>query len=163
MNSQLQIVRKTAWLYTVPQLLIMLSLMVVAWEVFSRSDFWRGSAYGAAAYLVYSFGAKSILLRNHRKGIYFAKRNSYRDAIREFQFSYEFLYKHQWVDKYRFLVMLDSSAVSYREMALCNIAYSHAQLQEYVQALKYYRRALQQFPESELAKNGVAYIEAKDT
>jgi tetratricopeptide (TPR) repeat protein len=161
MNSRLPIVRKIAWVYTIPHLLIMFALMVVGFGIFSPNDFWRGSIYGVAAYLVYSFGSRGVLLKNHRRGIYFAKLNSYHDAIREFQLSYQFLGRHQWVDKYRFIVMLDSSAVSYREMALCNIAYSHVQLQEPVQALQYYRRALEEFPESEMAKDGVVHVEAE--
>src|SRR5262245_12935907 len=148
-NSQLPIVRKIAWVYTIPHLVIMFVLIIVGWRIFSPSDFWVGSIYGAAAYLVYSFGSKSILLKNHRRGINFAKLGSYRDEILEFQRSYEFLDKHQWLDKYRCIVMLDSSAVSYREMALCNIAYAHAQQQENVQALQCYRRVLEEFPESE--------------
>ena len=139
----------------------MFALMIAGWQVFSPNDFWRGSAFGVVAYLVYSFGSKSILLKNHRRGIYFAKLGSYQDAIREFQLSYQFLDKHKWVDTYRFLVMLDSSAISYREMALCNVAYSHAQLGQPAEALQYYRRALQEFPESELARNGVLHIEAE--
>jgi tetratricopeptide (TPR) repeat protein len=160
MNSQPPIVRKTAWLYTIPQLLILFALMIVG-AIFSANNFGYGGAYGAAAFLIYSFGSKSVLLRNHRKGIYFAKLNSYQNALREFQLSYQFLDKHQWVDKYRFLVMLDSSAISYREMALCNIAYSHVQLRQPVEALQYYRRALEQFPKSHLAKDGIAHVETE--
>src|SRR5215207_2221557 len=160
MNSQLPIVQKTAWLCIFPQLLIMFVLMIVGWRTLSPDNFWRGSVYGVVAYLVYSFGSKNILLKSHRRGIYYAKLSSFREAIREFQLSYEFLNKHRWVDRYRCIVMLDSSAVSYREMALCNIAYSHAQLQQHFQALQCYRRALEEFPESELAQNGVVHVES---
>lgn len=160
MNSESPVVRKIAWHYTIPQLLIMLVLITLGWRIFSPDDFWSGSVYGVVAYLVYSFGSKSILLKNHRRGIYFEKLGSYDDAIGEFQLSYQFLNRHQWVDKYRCVTMLDSSAVPYQEMALCNIAYSHVQLQQPVQALQYYRRALAEFPESEMAKNGVLHVDA---
>ena len=130
-------------------------------SIFLANNFGYGGACGAASYLIYSFGSKSVLLRHHRRGMYFAKLNSYENAIREFQLRYEFLQKHQWVDKYRFIVMLDSSAISYREMALCNIAYSHVQLQQPVEALQYYRRALGQFPESQAAKDGIVHVEAE--
>jgi hypothetical protein len=56
--------------------------------------------------------------------------------------------------------MLDSSAVSYREMALCNIAYSYAQLNDRSAALQSYRRAVEEFPESEMAKSGISYLES---
>jgi hypothetical protein len=38
------------------------------------------------------------------------------------------LNRYAWIDKYRFIIMLDSSAIAYSEMALCNIAYSYIQL-----------------------------------
>ena len=57
--------------------------------------------------------------------------------------------------------MLDSSALSYREMALVNIAYSYVQLDEKATALKYYQRALEEFPESKMAQSGIEYVASK--
>jgi Tfp pilus assembly protein PilF len=54
--------------------------------------------------------------------------------------------------------MLDSSAIPYREMALCNMAFSYVQLDQKEKAEHYYRKALQHFPESDLAKSGLEYV-----
>lgn len=161
MNDKVPIVRKSSWLSLIPQLLILFALAVLSWQIFSPDDFWRGSVWGPVVYLLYSFGSKSILLQHHRRGIQFARLNRHDDAIREFESSYQFLTRHEWVDRFRFITMLDSSAVSYREMALCNIAYSYAQLGDYLPALQYYQRALEQFPESDQAKEGVRHIESR--
>lgn len=163
MSEQPSIRRKTAWLYIIPQLLFMLTLMLFVWKVFLPDDFRRASVYGAAIYLIYSFGSRALLLKNHRRGIYLTKLDSYQNAINEFRLSYEFLNRYSWLDKYRFITMLASSAVSYREMALCNIAYSYARLNEMGVALQAYRRVLQEFPESEIAKVGIEYIESERT
>ncbi|MEJ7847979.1 MAG: hypothetical protein WKF92_07835 [Pyrinomonadaceae bacterium] len=56
--------------------------------------------------------------------------------------------------------MLDSSAVSYREMALCNIAFAHVQLEENAEAQDYYRKTLAEFPESIMAKSSLAHLES---
>ena len=90
--------------------------------------------------------------------MYLARLQAFREAIDKFQRSYGFLEKYSWLDKYRFITMLDSSARSYREMALCNIAYSYVQLDDPVSALKYYERALDEFPQSEMAQSGLEYI-----
>jgi tetratricopeptide (TPR) repeat protein len=137
----------------------MLAIVLLVWKVFLPNDFRRASVYGVAIYLIYSFGSKALWLKNHRRGIYLTKLDSYQDAINEFRLSYEFLSKYSWLDKYRFITMLDSSAVSYREMALCNIAYSYAQLNDRSAALQSYRRAVEEFPESEMAKSGISYLE----
>ena len=87
-----------------------------------------------------------------------ARQQAFREAIDKFQRSYEFLEKYPWLDKYRFITMLDSSARSYREMALCNIAYSHVQLDDRASALKYYEKALEEFPHSDMAQSGLEYV-----
>jgi hypothetical protein len=58
--------------------------------------------------------------------------------------------------------MLDSSALPYREMALCNAAFSFAQVEEKSRAEEYYRMALQEFPESVMAKRGLEYFESAE-
>lgn len=160
-NSEVPVVKKIAWVYIVPQLILLFLLTLFFWQAFLPTSFSMAAAYAAVVYLLYSFGSKSLLLRYHRDGIHLSKLQAFREAIDKFQRSYGFLEKHAWLDKYRFITMLDSSALSYREMALVNIAYSHVQLDEKATALKYYQRALQEFPESELAQSGIEYVASK--
>jgi tetratricopeptide (TPR) repeat protein len=161
MSPEPPIVRKIAWAYIVPQLILLFLLTLFFWKTLLSTSFSMAAVYSAVVYLLYSFGSKSLLLRYHREGIRLSKLQAFREAIDKFQRSYEFLEKHPWLDKYRFIAMLDSSALSYREMALVNIAYSHVQLDENTSALKYYQRALQEFPESEMAQSGIEYIASK--
>src|SRR6266542_5875888 len=158
MSQELPIVKKIAWAYTVPQLILMLLLTLLFWKAFVPTNLSMAAAYAAVVYLLYSFGSKALLLRYHREGIHLIKRQAFHEAIDAFQMSYGFLEKHPWLDKYRFITMLDSSALSYREMALCNIAYSYAQLDERVAASEYYKKALEEFPESEMAQSGIEYV-----
>lgn len=159
MSANIPTVRRAAWLNTVPHLLLMFGLILFLWQVLFPGKLNLAVLYGALAYLVYSFGSKSILLRHHKRGIALSRLGLFREAMAEFSASYSFLSKYPWLDKYRFLTMLDSSAIPYREMALCNIAFSHLQLDEKVEAREYYRKALEEFPESELAKSGLDYVE----
>lgn len=160
-SAEPPIVRKIAWAYIVPQLILLFLLTVFFWKAFLLTNFPMAAVYGPVVYLSYSFGSKSLLLRYHREGIRLSKLQAFREAIDKFQESYRFLQEHSWLDKYRFITMLDSSAVSYREMALVNIAFSHVQLDEKAIALKYYQRALQEFPESEMAQIGIEYLASK--
>jgi hypothetical protein len=45
-------------------------------------------------------------------------------------------------------------------MALCNVAFSYAQVDEKSRAEDFYRKALEEFPESALAKSGLEYVES---
>jgi tetratricopeptide (TPR) repeat protein len=159
MNANITTVRRIAWSYTIPHLLLMLGLILLLWKVQFPDKFDLALLYGALGYLAYSFGSKAILLRNHHRGINLSNLGLFRDAIPEFQSSYSFLSRFSWLDKFRFLTMLDSSAIPYREMALCNIAYAYIRLDEKAKAQEYYRKALAEFPDSEMAKSGLEYIE----
>ena len=161
MSAETPIVRKTAWSYIAPQLILMFLLTLFFWAAFPPIGVSMAAAYSAVVYLLYSFGSKAFLLRYHREGMRLSKVQQFREAIDKFERSYGFLEEYPWLDKYRFITMLDSSALSYREMALCNIAYSHAQLGQPVEALKYYQRALEEFPESEMAQSGIEFVESK--
>lgn len=160
MDAESPIVRSVAWLYTIPQLLLMLGLGLVFWKLRLAREFGQGLLYSAIVYLIYSFGSKTILLKHHKSGISFLKLNQFREAISAFQSSYSFLAKYSWIDKYRFLTMLDSSAVPYREMALCNIAFAHVQLEETEEAQEHYKRTLAEFPESIMAKSSLDHLES---
>jgi tetratricopeptide (TPR) repeat protein len=143
-----------------PQLLLVLAVILMIWTFFLPDDFLRAAMYGGGGYVLYGYSSRMLLLRYHKRGISLIKVGSYRDAIREFHLSYDFLNQHSWLDTYRVITMLDLSAVPYREMALCNIAYLHVQLNELSVALQHYKDALQQFPESEMAKNGIEHIQS---
>jgi len=160
MNANIPTVRRIDWLYTVPHLLVMFGLILLLWTVKFRNNFNLAILYGALGYLVYSFGSKAFLLRHQRRGINLSKLGLFPEAIYEFQSSYSFLSKYSWIDKYRFLTMLDSSAIPYREMALCNVAFSYAQVDEKSRAEEFYRMAMEEFPESDLAKTGLEYVES---
>jgi tetratricopeptide (TPR) repeat protein len=160
MSANTPIVKRIAWLYTLPQLLVMFGLILLLWKVQFPNNLDRAMLYGALGYLLYSFGSKALLLRHHRRGIRLSKLRLFHEAILEFQSSYSFLSKYSWVDQYRFITMLDSSAVPYREMALCHVAFSYAQVEEKPRAEEYYRKALEEFHESVMAKRGLEYVQS---
>lgn len=72
---------------------------------------------------------------------------------------FDFFERHSWIDRYRAVVMMSSTAISFREMALYNIAYIHLQAGHKSEAKAAFRRVLEQFPDSILAKRGLRAFE----
>ncbi len=84
------------------------------------------------------------------------------EAGAEFKLSYDFFTRHPWIDDWRFITLLSSSRVSYREMALLNMAFCHAQEGDGVKAKEFYQRTLKEFPDSGMAKASLRMIESAE-
>lgn len=160
MASGKPFIRQTAWVSLIPQLLFMALLCVIYVSLMESVLF---AVYLALiTYLIISFVLRFSIPHNHRKGIALTKANKYENAIEEFEKSYAFFSKHNWVDKYRFITMLSSTKISYLEMALVNIAFCYTQIGDGKSAKEYYLKTLEQFPDSEIAKASLKVIESAE-
>lgn len=86
----------------------------------------------------------------------------FEEAILDFEKSYTFFKKYGWIDKYRFITLLSSSKMSYREMALANIGFCYSQIGNGIKSKEYYERTLAEFPESGLAKSALKMINSME-
>ena len=84
-------------------------------------------------------------------------RGRFAECIPHFTAAYESLAKRPWIDRYRFLTLLDASVYSYREITLCNIAFAHGQLGHGQEAVRWYKRAALEFPGSAIAETALAF------
>jgi tetratricopeptide (TPR) repeat protein len=85
-------------------------------------------------------------------------KGNFSEAISNFEKSYEFFKKYHWLDKFRYLFLLSSSKISYKEMALCNIAFCYGQIGNGEKLEHYYNLTLKEFPDSFLAKSALNVI-----
>lgn len=154
MSSKVPIVRQIAWISIVPQLLVM-GLIMLIWYQFNKSYFFL---FGAITYLMISQLLRRIIAREHRKGMVKVKLEDYERAIPHFKNSYEFFKENEWIDKYRFLTLLSSGKMSYKEMALNNIAFCYGQVGNGKLSKEYYEKTLNEFPESGIAKAGLRLL-----
>lgn len=119
-----------------------------------------GMVFGAAAYLLYSLGSRRLLLGAHRRGMRHLRNREFEEAIREFERSFAFFTRHPWLDRYRSIAMMMASAMSYREMAMINIAFAYSQIGEGAKAKEYYHRVKEEFPHNGMADAAIKLIES---
>lgn len=158
MASSKPIVRQIAWISLIPQLLFMAVLYII-YMLFIKSKFFA-IYLTFITYLIISVTLKLWIPHNHRKGIALFKANQYEQAIEEFQKSYLFFSNYIWIDRFRFITLLSSSRVSYREMALLNIAFCYSQIGDGNKSKDYYLQTIEQFPNSEMANTSLRMIES---
>ncbi len=154
MSSTVPTVRQVAWISMIPQLTFM-ALLMLFWHVLNASN---PVFNGALTYLVISFCLRMFIAKEHRKGITIVRLEKFGDAIPHFEKSYEFFRKFAWLDKYRYFTLLSSSKMSYKEMALNNIAFCYGQIGDGIKSKEYYERALKEFPDSGIAKVGLRLL-----
>ena len=155
--SRTPVVRQISWLAVLPQIGALGGAMAIGVFLTRTSN---GIVLGAVAYLTYSVGSRVLIARAHRRGMQLYRNQQYAAAIQAYEESYDFFARNTWIDCFRAVVMMSPSAISYREMALCNIAFCYSQLGDGQNAESYYRRALDEFPNSGLAGAALRMIES---
>ena len=156
MSSKSPIVRQIAWLSLLPQLILILCFIVFAYFI----GFQNYILVGAIIYLAISFLLRFGIPFHHRKGIALFKKGSFVEAIPFFKKSYVFFKRNAWIDKYRYILLLSPSRVSYTEMALLNIAFCYGQSGDGKRSKEYYKKTLSEFPDSEMAKASLRMFES---
>lgn len=148
MASNVPTTRQVAWISLIPQLIFMGMLIGLFFLLKVKDPF----MYGASAYPILSFVLKYSIPLSHRAGMQLVRQEQFAKAIPLFEKSLAFFEHYQWIDKFRYITLLSSSKMTYKEMALCNIAFCYSQTNNKDQAREYYSRVLSEFPENGLAK-----------
>ncbi len=128
---------------------------MLAWYQFNKTYF---TLFAALTYLILSKLLRRLITIEHRKGMIKVKSEDYNSTIIHFKNSYEFFKNNNWIDKYRFLTLLSSGRMSYREMALNNIAFCYGQIGNGNLSKEYYEKTLKEFPQNTMAKAGLKLL-----
>jgi tetratricopeptide (TPR) repeat protein len=150
-------IKQVDWISIIPQLLVAV-MLIAPWSLLGfRMN--ESILIGCICYLILSRGIRVFIGQDQRKGIQLVHAGAFQKAIEHFKKSYIFFKKHEWVDQYRYIVLLSSSKISFREMALVNIAFCYSQLGNSEKSLEFYAQALKEFPSSNIAKTALKMAE----
>ena len=158
MASEIPTIRQTAWISVIPQFLFMGLLLLVFHQISPKN----AVLYGAITYLSISYFLRFFIPKSHRKGLSLYKENQFLEGIDSFQKSYNFFDQNEYLDKYRYLLLLSSSKMGYKEMALNNIAFGYSQIGDGKNAKEYYERLLTEFPNNSIAKAAIKMINSAE-
>jgi tetratricopeptide (TPR) repeat protein len=158
MASNIPIIRQLSWLSVVPQLIV-IGLLIFLYHLAGVEEE-EPFIFGALTYSLLAFGLRNLIAKNHRQGIRLVKQHKFGDAIPYFEKSVDYFNKNNWVDKYRFLTLLSSSKMTYKEMGLCNIAFCYGQTGNGHKAIEYYEQVLKEFPGNGLAITGLNMLKS---
>jgi len=128
MTSKVPFVKQeTVWLAFVPRLLFIGIFCLIFYQIDKHNFF----ILAFVLYLIVLLGLRKLLFpKVIHKGINFIKEGKFDEAIQPIQKTIEYYTKNDWVDKYRFLLMISSSKRTIRESSICNLAYCPLQTGE---------------------------------
>ena len=161
MNKKALIIKQIAWVSVIPQIIVCI-LIIKSFRHLSEANYAYDVIFPALIlYLSLAFVLRNGIAHAHRKGIKLTRQGNFRKAIQYFEKSYSFFSNHSWIDKWRYLTLFSSSSLSFREMALCNIAYCYLRSGDSPKSKEYYEKAFMEFPESLLAKSSLDMFKAE--
>ncbi len=158
MSSKTPIVRQVAWISLFPQLTFM-GLLILSFYLFGSNE---PILHGTLTYLAISFGLRTFIPKDHLHGMKLVREQKFSEAIPFFKRSFDFFSGKLWIDKFRFITLLSSSKMSYREMALCNVAFCYSQIGDGKKAIEYYTKTLQEFPSNVLAQAALRMLHSSE-
>lgn len=128
--------------------------------IYSKLEFGSAFTLGGLTYVLLSWGLRFWFTRKHRSGMNHVREGKWEIAIPYFQQSLDYFTENRWMDKYRSIVLLTPSAMSYREMAMVNIAFCLGQLGQGRASREAYERALKEYPGSVIASTALNLMKA---
>jgi hypothetical protein len=156
MASKAPIVMQVAWISLVPQFTVMAVFIGAAY--FSGLD--PFPLIGTAAYLGFAILLRSVLARDHRMASKLVRQGEFAQAIPYYERSYEFFSRNKWIDDWRYVTLLSSSQICYREMSLVSEAFCYGQIGDGNKSYELYQRTLREFPESTMAQSAIRLMDS---
>lgn len=129
--------------------------------LFVSGNLWHphGAMVGGLACIGYMLWARHGIAKHHRAGINCVKAEEYEKAIPHFQESTRFFENNNWIDKYRIIVLMSVSSLSYHEMSITNLAFCYSQTGDGQNARSQYERCLSLYPENGIAKAALRMLD----
>lgn len=156
MATKIPTIRQVNWTALIPQAIIFGGLYYI-WEIFNP---FMPFLSAAISFLLLSLILKSTLAKHHRAGMAKVKLGQFKGAIDDFKASYTHFKEKEWIDQYRAVTLLSSSKLSYLEMALVNVAFCYGQIGDGENAKAYYEKALEEFPDSQIAQTALKMLDS---
>jgi tetratricopeptide (TPR) repeat protein len=151
MASNVPTIKQIEWTFFIPHII----LIVILGYLYQFLDIKKPFTVGALTYYILSLVLKNIIAKDHRQGMRLVKQQKFTEAISCFEKSVEFFSQNKWIDKYRYLVLLSVSKLTYYEMGLCNIAFCYSQTGNGIRAKEFYQKTLKEYPNNGLAIAGL--------
>ena len=138
-------------------------VLTVLFSLQGAGAYFAGLPGSIAATVIY-FILKTLLQRRAKSfqgaGLKLMAEERYLEAAAMFEAGYRYFSERRWMDRYRAISMLDHTGMDWREMMLANMATNLAMAGDRERAIELYKKCLELYPESRLAKPALRFLTA---
>lgn len=156
MSSKLRVIPKVSWLMMIPILAIITGFVLAASAMF---DVLYGLVGGLVP-VVLAQVLRRTVVRQQYLAVKLMNKDMYKQALPYCEKALAFIERHPWVDRYRWVALMSPTKVSYREMAMSNLAGCYMQVGEAKKAIELWEKMQQEFPGSEFAARALRFVES---
>lgn len=142
-------------LYFLPRFAL---IALLFWLFSSFTKGWLMIICVFAVFFFITIGIKLLILKDNYKGVQLAKKQKIEEAMQSFQDGLNYLSKHSWIDKYRWLVLFSASKYTYREIIMCNVASCLIRMNRKDEASILLNSINEQYPGNKLASAMITII-----
>lgn len=143
--------RLTSWPAFSAHLVLIVAIAFLTASLSPALGFANGLIFAFALYFAYLSVSRALLLVHHNRAMKLFRQGNFPAAIAAFAASERDLAARPWIDNWRWLVVLNASALSYREVALFNIGKAQDKLGLTNQARQTFTHLLEISPRSPVA------------
>lgn len=143
--------RQFAWSAFSAHLVLIAAAALLLLQFRPATTFPTALLFAFAAYFAWAIAAKSMFIPAHSRAMKLFRQGNYPAAIAAFEASDRHLAANPWIDNHRWIVLLNASAVGYREIAWFNIGKAYTFMGQAAPARRAFSKFLEVAPRSTLA------------
>lgn len=151
MSSKVPVYSQISW----PSFIVQMMIIFIFSLIFEKLSISEPILIASLLYIIVAFILRKTITKDHRNGMRILKQHQYFESIPYFEKSIVFFEQNAWIDTNRFITLFSYSKISYKEMALCNIAFAYSQIGEGENAIIYYEKVKAINPSNGLAIAGL--------
>lgn len=154
--NQITVIRQGASWLMAPLVIVTLALTILLIPVFGLII---GAVLTILAVLMYISLATQLVAGDLFRGFKLVRAQHYDQALAMFERCYDYFSRHPWIDDYRYILLLNPSVMTFREMSLFNMACCHFYLNDGIRMYQAYQRLLEEYPDNAIAQSMLRMVE----
>ena len=138
--------KRSLWAEILQIFLLILSILA-CYKLIGEADFRYSLISGVLLYFLLTWFIPSFFINSFQKSVNACISKDYETAVENLKKSYKFFSKYPWIDKWRYILLGNTSSLSFKFLILNNLVFCYKQLHNEQKATYYMDIIEKTYPE----------------